>query len=63
MQTQFCHSSLFLIPHQEIWKNPPVTAFNSQLFSGFRGDPDALLHDISSPSFCLFCTTYLLFKI
>lgn len=63
MQTQFCHLCLLLIPHQEIWNNPPVTAFYSRVFSGFLGDLDVLLHDISSLSFCLFCSTYILFKL
>lgn len=54
---------LLVIPHQEIWNNPSVTAFYSRLFSGFLGDLDALLDDISSPSSCLFCLTYILFKL
>lgn len=62
MQTSFCHS-FFLVPHKEIWNNPPLTAFNPRQFRAFLGDPDVLLHNISSPSFCLFCMTYLLFKI
>lgn len=59
MQTQFSHP-LLLIPHQEIWNNPPVLAFHSRPFSGFLGDPDVLLHNISSPSFHLFCSTYII---